>query len=97
MTTIPVAEARANLSKLVDVADTTHERIEITKNGRRAAVLIGADDFDAMQETLEILASEEAVKTLRFGLDDVRQGNLYSPIEVEQAMKAAGRDFRNRK
>ncbi|MSZ29808.1 MAG: type II toxin-antitoxin system prevent-host-death family antitoxin, partial [Actinobacteria bacterium] len=38
MTTIPIATARANLSQLVEDASSTHERIEITKNGRRAAV-----------------------------------------------------------
>jgi prevent-host-death family protein len=44
MNTLPIADARAQLSKLVDEARTTHERIEITKNGHRATVLIGADD-----------------------------------------------------
>lgn len=43
MTTLPLADARAQLSKFVEEATSTHERIEITKNGHRAAVLIGAD------------------------------------------------------
>ena len=30
----------------------THERVTITKNGRPAAVLISAEDLDAMEETL---------------------------------------------
>jgi prevent-host-death family protein len=53
MTTIPLAEARANLSRLIDEAVRTHERTEITRNGTRAAVLLGADDYDSMLETLE--------------------------------------------
>jgi prevent-host-death family protein len=48
MTTPPIADARAQLSKLVEEARSTHERIEITRNGHRAAVLLGADDYDAM-------------------------------------------------
>jgi len=44
MTTLPVADARASLSKLTDEASTTHERFEIIKNGRRAAVFLGAED-----------------------------------------------------
>jgi antitoxin YefM len=47
VTTLPVAEARAQLSKLIDEAASTHERFEITRNGQRAAVLLGAEDFDA--------------------------------------------------
>ncbi len=39
MTTLPVADARAQLSKLIDEAATTHERFEITRNGHRAATL----------------------------------------------------------
>ena len=55
MTMLPIADARAQLSKLVDEASTTHERIEITKNGRRAAVLMGADDYDAMSHGIPAL------------------------------------------
>ena len=44
MTTLPIADVRANLSKLVEEAERTHQRVEVTKNGRRAAVLMSADD-----------------------------------------------------
>ena len=40
MTTVPLAKARAQLSKLVDDAVATHVRTEITRNGARAAVLL---------------------------------------------------------
>ncbi|EQD46767.1 protein containing DUF172, partial [mine drainage metagenome] len=56
MTTLPIADVRAQLSKLVDEASSTHERIEITKNGRRTAVLMGVDDYDAMRETIAVLS-----------------------------------------
>jgi len=56
MTTLPVADAQAQLSKLVDAATSTHERFEITRNGHRAAVLLSADDFDALQETISVLS-----------------------------------------
>lgn len=40
MTTLPVADARTQLSRLVDEAERTHELFEITRNGHRAAVLL---------------------------------------------------------
>ena len=46
ITKLPIADVRANLSKLVDEAMRTHQRVEVTKNGRRAAVLMSADDYD---------------------------------------------------
>lgn len=56
MTTVPLAVARAQLSKLVDDAVRTHERVEVTKNGRRAAVIMSAHDYDSLMETLDILS-----------------------------------------
>lgn len=50
MTTLSLAEARANLSKLVESAVSTHERFEVTRNGDRVAVLLGADDYDSLLE-----------------------------------------------
>lgn len=61
MTTLPIADVRANLSKLVDEAERTHQRVEVTKNGRRAAVLMSADDYDSLIETLEILGDAAAM------------------------------------
>jgi antitoxin YefM len=45
MSALPVAEVRSRLSKLIDEATATHQRVEITRNGRRAAVLLSADDY----------------------------------------------------
>jgi antitoxin YefM len=91
MTTIPLSEARARLSELVDEAVRTHERVEITRNGRRAAVLLSADDFDSLQETLEILANPVAMREIEQGLREAREGKLYTREEVEAEMRAAGR------
>ncbi len=52
LATLPLAEVRANLSKLVDEVVRTNERIEVTRQGRRAAVILGADDYDSIMETL---------------------------------------------
>ncbi|MDQ3470205.1 MAG: type II toxin-antitoxin system Phd/YefM family antitoxin [Actinomycetota bacterium] len=56
MTTISAAEARAQLSRLIDEATATHQRFEITRHGRAAAVLLSADDFDALRETISVLS-----------------------------------------
>ena len=53
MTTLSVAAARATFSKLVESASTTHERFEVTRNGNRAAVLMGADDYDGLVQVAE--------------------------------------------
>ena len=91
MTTLPLADARAQLSKLVEEASSTHERIEITKNGHRAAVLMGADDYDSLIETIAVLSDPELLSDHLEGLKDIESGNLLTMDELDVAMKAAGR------
>jgi prevent-host-death family protein len=91
MTTLPLADARAQLSRLVEEASSTHERIEITKNGHRAAVLMGADDYDSLIETIAVLSDSELLSDHLEGLKDIENGNLLTSDELEVAMKAAGR------
>lgn len=82
MTTIPLAEARANLSRLIDEAVRTHERIEITRNGTRSAVVMSADDYDSLMETLDILADADLVGELRVALDELAAGDVLTTEEV---------------
>jgi antitoxin YefM len=91
MTTIPLSDARARLSELVDEAVRTHERVEITRNGRRAAVLLSADDFDSLQETLEILSDPQLMQELAEAEEQVARGEVYTLEEVEAEMRARGR------
>ena len=91
MTTVPLAEARANLSKLVDDAMTTHERVEVTRNGRRAAVILSADDYDSMVETLNILSDRALVTEIQDARMEAECGEVFTLDEVTQAMRDAGR------
>ena len=91
MTTLSLAEARANLSKLVESAVTTHERFEVTRNGDRAAVLLSADDYDALLETVDVLSRPEQVEAIRRGLDDLESGETSTADDVRAALIAAGR------
>lgn len=50
--TLPISAVKDRLNELVDAASTTHEQVTITKNGSPAAVLIGADEWESIQETL---------------------------------------------
>jgi antitoxin YefM len=52
MTSVPLSEAKDNLSALVEAAETTHEIVTITRHGRPAAVLMSKDDLDSLHETL---------------------------------------------
>ena len=91
MTTLPVAEARAQLSKLVEAASSTHERFEITRNGQRVAVLLGADDYDALRETIAVLADHDLLRDHLAGIETLKQSDALDLDEFTSVMRAAGR------
>ncbi|WP_382303993.1 type II toxin-antitoxin system Phd/YefM family antitoxin [Herbiconiux sp. UC225_62] len=91
MSTLSVADARANFSKLIESAATTHERFEVTRNGSRAAVILSADDYDTLLETVDVLSDSATVEAIRQGLDDIGRGEVVDIGDMREAMRAAGR------
>jgi antitoxin YefM len=63
--TTTVTEAKNTLSSLVSEVDSVGERVVITVNGLPAAVLIGADDYDGLMETIECLSDPEIADAIR--------------------------------
>lgn len=94
MSTVPLAEVRANLSRMVDEAVRTHERVEITRNGRREAVLLGSADYDVLIETLDVLSDDDLVRELRASLDEASRGDTLSTAELLESMRDTGRGDR---
>ncbi len=91
MTTLPVADARAQLSRLIDATTTTHERFEITRNGRRAAVLMSADDYDILQDTIAVLSDAELLTAHHEGRAALDAGDYLDADQLAHAMRDAGR------
>ena len=61
---MPLARVKAHLSEVIDRVVASHERISITRHGNREAVLIAADDLDALEDTLDILSDPAAVREI---------------------------------
>ncbi len=67
MTTLTASKAREGLYKLLDKAALTHDPIQITGK-RSSAVLIGEEDWRAIQETLYLLSIPDMRESIRAGL-----------------------------
>jgi antitoxin YefM len=91
MTTLPVAEARSSFSRIVEQACSTHERFEITRNGSRAAVLLGADDYDALIETVAVLSDARLVQNIGQGIKELSNGESFTIEQVRAEMCPAKR------
>ena len=91
MSTLPVAEARSQLSALIEEAVATHERFEITRHGRRAAVLLSADDYDALRETIVVLSDPDLLAAHATGRQEIAAGEFLDADQLAAAMGTVGR------
>jgi prevent-host-death family protein len=67
MTSITATEARKQLYKLVDEVQESHEPVQITSR-RGNAVLVGEDDWRAVQETLYLVSIPGMRELIREGM-----------------------------
>jgi antitoxin YefM len=86
---VPFTRARAELSDLLDEVERSHEHVEITRNGRPAAVLMSPEEYEVIQETLEILGDPETLEDLRQSEADVQAGRLHTLDEVRRELGLA--------
>jgi prevent-host-death family protein len=67
MTNLTASEARANLYRLLDQASESHEPIMISGK-RNNAVLVSAEDWTAIQETLFLLSIPGMRESIKAGI-----------------------------
>ncbi len=90
--TVPVREFRSNLSRLLsDVADR-RDHVLVTRNGKPAAALVPIDEYDALEETAEILSDPDAITALEEGLSELERGEHVelSELRAELAERRDG-------
>lgn len=68
MQTLSASTARTNLYRLIDEAAEAHQPLIITGK-RNNAVLVSAEDWAALQETVFLLSVPEMRESIRKGMD----------------------------
>ncbi len=74
MTTLTASEARANLYRLIDQAAESHQPIHIAGK-RTSAVLLAAEDWEAIQETLYLLSVPGMRESIKEGMAEPLEEN----------------------
>jgi antitoxin YefM len=70
---VPVREFRTKLSELLsDVADR-RDHVLVTRNGKPAAALVPIDEYEALEETAEILSDPDAIAAIEAGLAELER------------------------
>lgn len=84
--TIPVREFRSNLAELLsDVADR-RDHVVVTRNGRPAAALVPVDEYEALEETAEILSDPDALSALEAGLAEFARDETVSLDDIRREL-----------
>jgi prevent-host-death family protein len=89
MTTLPLSEVKARLSEIAEEVAATHQRVQITRNGRDYVVLLAAEDLESMEATLELLADPDAQAQVRRAEREVERGDILDEAAVRALL--AGR------
>jgi prevent-host-death family protein len=79
---LTLSEAKTHLSKLVADLDKKEEELVITRNGRPAAVLISADEYESWHETREIRRNRALMSEIKRGLKQLAKGQRFTFEEV---------------
>lgn len=93
METLPISKVKDRLNEYVDAVGATHGQVTITKNGSPAAVLIGVDEWESLQETLFWLSQPRIRQTIAEAEADIEAGRTYdeSMIRAEFDVPAGDR------
>ncbi|MDQ2724352.1 MAG: type II toxin-antitoxin system Phd/YefM family antitoxin [Actinomycetota bacterium] len=90
MTTLPLSEVKARLSEIAEGVAATHERVQITKNGRDYVVLVAAEDLESMEATLELLVDPAAQARIALAEQDITGGDVLDESQVRERLGARG-------
>ena len=82
MTVIPLADARAHFSAMMDEVRDTHKRVVITRNGRPEVVMMSVDDLEAIEETLAVLSTPGLREELDAASEEIDAGDFVTADEI---------------
>lgn len=91
--TVPVREFRTRLSELLsDVADR-RDHVLVTRNGKPAAALVPIDEYEALEETAEILSDSATLGAIEAGLAELARDEAVTlaALRAELAERRATR------
>jgi antitoxin YefM len=82
MRIISVTDVKAKINEYVDAVRETRDQITITKNGAPAAVLLGVDEWESIQETLHWLSQPDLMESVKQSEADIAAGRTYGEDEI---------------
>ena len=87
MSVIPLSEAKSRLSEIADEIHRTHERVNVTRNGREYVVIMSTEDLDSLEATIELLSDPAAQARIARSEADIEKGDITTLDEMSHLME----------
>lgn len=82
--TISITEARKMIFEIADDVQKPGNYYTFTENGKPKAVMLSAEEFDSLLETMEILGDPQAMANIKKAEDEYRKGEYATLDEIKK-------------
>jgi antitoxin YefM len=79
---MPVTKVKRGLLDILKAMQEEDSTIALTRNGEAVGVMMTPDRYEALLETIEILADREVLDALKTSDQDFRTGRVYTDEAV---------------
>ena len=79
---MPVTKVKHGLLEILKGMEEEGSIITLTRNGEAVGVMMTPDRYEAIMETIEILADKKVMDALMSSAEDFKAGRVYSDSEV---------------
>ena len=86
--TLSLSEVKMKLSSLVDDITRRDDEIIITRNGKPAAVLLSADEYESWTETHTVLSDKDLMRQIRQSMKEYKEKRFNSFKSVDELFRS---------
>ena len=79
---MPVTKVKRGLLDILKTMQEDDSTITVTRNGEAVGVMMTPSRYEAILETIDILADKEVLAALQSSADDFRAGKVYADKDV---------------
>jgi len=85
---VPLTEAKARLSEIVDGVWTREDRVTITRNGRPVATLLSPAEIASLDATIDVLSDPDLMAQIRRSRREIEAGRAktYTIEELDRLL-----------
>jgi len=79
---LPVTEVKRGLLDILKTMQEDDSTITLTRNGKAVGIMMTPHRYEAILETIEILADKEVMDSLRSSAEDFNDGRVFTDKDV---------------